>query len=74
MNISILIISDIHSQQNLNKPKEKLRDHRYPFVDFSFGEWFVEKMLRDYNLVYKHITPTIHQINNFLSTLKPYVI
>jgi len=74
MNISILIISDIHSQQNLNKPKEKLRDHRHPFVDFSFGEWFVEKMLRCYRLVYKHIISTIHQINKFLSTLKPYVI
>jgi len=74
MSISILIISDIHSQQNLNKPKEKLRDHRHPFVDFSFGEWFVEKMLRGYSLVYKHITSTIHQINKFLSTLKPYVI
>jgi len=74
MSINILIINDIHSQQNLNKPKEKLRDHRHLFVDFSFGEWFVEKMLRDYNLVYKHITSTIHQINKFLSTLKPYVI
>lgn len=38
MNINTLIINDIHTQQNLNKPKEKLRDHRHLFVDFSFGE------------------------------------
>lgn len=69
-----LTINDIHSQQNLNKPKEKLRDHRHPFVDFSFGEWFVEKMLRGYEAVYKYITLTIHQINKFSSTSKPYVI
>ena len=62
MGINTLTINDIHSQQNLNKPKEKLRDHRHPFVDFSFGEWFVEKMLRGYEAVYKYITLTIHQI------------
>ena len=70
----MLTINNIHSQQNLNNRKEKLREEQHPIVDFSFGEWFVEKMLRDYNLVYKHITSTIHQINKFLSTLKPYVI
>jgi hypothetical protein len=43
-------------------------------VDFSFGERFVEKMLRGYEAVYKHITLTIHQINKFSSTSKPYVI
>ena len=48
-----MTINDIHSQQNLNKPKEKLRDHRHPFVDFSFGERFVEKMLKAYRSVYK---------------------
>ena len=50
MGINTLTINDIHSQQNFNKPKEKLRDHRHPFVDFSFGERFVEKMLRYYDL------------------------
>ena len=103
MGINTLTINDIHSQQNLNKPKEKLRDHRHPFVNlaaelyrsedvayllkrieertayirpasFSFGEWFVEKMLRGYEAVYKYITLTIHQINKFSSTSKPYVI
>lgn len=69
-----MTINDIHSQQNLNKPKEKLRDHRYPFVDFSFGERFVENMLKVYRSVYKHITSTVHQINKFSSTSKPYVI
>ena len=45
-----------------------------PFVDYSFGERFVEKMLRGYEAVYKHITSTVHQINKFSSTSKPYVI
>jgi len=74
-NITMLIIKDIRSQQNLNTPKEKLRikpiiKHR-PTVDFSFGEWFVEKSLRIYSAVYKDIKPSIHQINRFSSTLKP---
>ena len=43
-------------------------------ASFSFGEWFVEKMLRGYEAVYKYITLTIHQINKFSSTSKPYVI
>jgi hypothetical protein len=74
MSINTLIISNIQSQQNLNNPKEKLRNPTLPFVDFSFGEQFVEKMLSIYKSVYKHITSTIHQINKFSSTLKPYVI
>ena len=72
--MNALIIRNIYSQQNLNRPKEKLRDHRHPFVDFSFGEWFVERMLSIYLCIYKHITATIHQINKFSSTSKPYVI
>ena len=70
----MLTINNIHSQQNLNKPKEKLRYSTLPIVDFSFGEWLVEKMLSIYKSVYKHVTSIIHQINKFLSTLKPYVI
>ena len=70
----MLTINNIHSQQNLNNRKEKLREEQHPIVDFSFGEWFVEKMLSIYKSVYKHITSTIHQINKFSSTLKPYVI
>lgn len=46
----MLITSDIHSQQNLNTPKEELRITHRPTVDFSFGEWFVEKPLRKYIL------------------------
>ena len=65
MSINTLIINNIPSQQNLNKPKEKLRYRTLPFVNFSFGEWFVEKMLSLYDFVYKHITSTIHQINKF---------
>lgn len=41
---------------------------------YSFGERFVEKMLRGYKAVYKHITSTAHQINKFSSTSKPYAI
>ena len=51
-----------------------IKDAYGPIVDFSFGEWFVEKMLRGYEAVYKYITLTIHQINKFSSTSKPYVI
>jgi len=75
MSITILIINDIRSQQNLNTPKEKLRikpSVKYrPTVDFSFAEWFVEKPLREHNPVYKDIKLSIHQINRFSSTLKP---
>ena len=72
--ITILVMSNIHFQQNLNNRKEKLREEQHTIVGFSFGEWFVEKMLRGYEAVYKYITLTIHQINKFSSTSKPYVI
>ncbi len=64
----------MHSQQKLNTPKEKLRITHRPIVDFSFGEWFVEKLLRKYNAVYKDIKPSIHQINVFSIIIKPTVI
>ncbi len=64
----------MHSQQKLNTPKEKLRITHRPIVDFSFGEWFVEKPLRKYNTVYKDIKPSIHQINVFPTIIKPTVI
>ena len=43
----------MHSQQNLNRPKEKLRPKHLSIVDFSFGECFVEKLLSIYKSVYK---------------------
>ena len=49
----MLTINNIHSQQNLNNRKEKLREEQHPIVDFSFGEWFVEKMLSKYLSVNK---------------------
>lgn len=67
----MLIIKDIRSQQNLNTPKGKLRITHRPTVDFSFGERFVEKLLRKHIPVYKDIKPSIHQIKRFSSTLKP---
>jgi len=70
-NITILIISNIHSQQNLNSPKEKLRTRHRLIVDFSFGECFVERLLNMYYSVYKWNKLLVHQINGFSSTLKP---
>ncbi len=70
----MLIIKDIRSQQNLNTPKEKLRIKPSvkcrTIVDFSFGEWFVEKPLRKHNTVYKEIKLSIHQINIFSTITK----
>ena len=64
-------MSNIHFQQNLNNRKEKLREEQHTIVGFSFGEWFVERMLRAYLYGYKHITYTIQRINDFHSPLKP---
>ena len=70
----MLTINNIHSQQNLNNRKEKLREEQHPIVDFSFGEWFVEKSLRKYNTVYKDIKLSIHQINVFPTIINPTII
>lgn len=64
-------MNNIHSQQNPNNRKEKLREGQHTIVGFSFGEWFVERMLSIYLYVYKHITYTIQRINDFHSPLKP---
>jgi len=66
----MLIINDIRPQQNLNTPKEKLSIKYRPTVDFSFGEWFVEKPLRKHSPVYKDIKLSIHQINVFSTIIK----
>lgn len=71
--INILITNNIYSQQFLNNRKEQLREEQHPFVDTSFVEWFVEKMLSNYNAVYKHIIPTIHQIIVFTFITKSIV-
>lgn len=68
--ITVLIIRNIHSQQNLNRPKEKLRTMHWPIVDFSFGECFVEKLLRVYKSEYKHIKLSVHRINSFSTIIK----
>ena len=69
----MLIINNIHFQQNLNNRKGLLREERQPVVGLSFVEWFVEKMLRRYNAVYEYVVPIIHQINVFTSTTKSTV-
>ena len=68
--ITILIINSIHSQQILNNQKETLRKIQHPFVDSSFVEWFVEKMLSSYSAVYKYVAHVIHQINVFTVIIK----
>ncbi|MFP5127943.1 hypothetical protein ACJEE1_16945, partial [Bacteroides intestinalis] len=55
-------MSNIHFQQNLNNRKEKLREEQHTIVGFSFGEWFVEKMLSKYSSVYKWITLPVWKI------------
>ena len=60
----------MHSQQNLNRPKEKLRTTPRPIVDFSFGEYFVEKLLSIYSSECKRVKPTIHQINSFSTIIQ----
>ena len=66
----MLTINNIHSQQNLNNRKEKLREEQHPIVDFSFGEWFVEKMLSKYLSVNKCVIQAIQQINVFTIIIK----
>ena len=66
----MLTINNIHSQQNLNNRKEELREEQHPIVDFSFGEWFVEKMLRIYLSVNKCVIYAIQQINVFTIIIK----
>lgn len=68
--ITILIIKDIRSQQNLNRPKEKLRTTPRPIVDFSFGEYFVEKLLSMYDSECERVKSTIHQINSFSTIIQ----
>ena len=66
----MLTINNIHSQQNLNNRKEKLREEQHPIVDFSFGEWFVEKMLSKYLSVNKCVIYAIQQINVYTIIIK----
>lgn len=66
----MLVISKIHSQQNLNNRKEKLREGQHTIVDFSFGEWLVEKMLSKYSSVYKKITLPVQQLIVFTIIIK----
>lgn len=66
----MLTINNIHSQQNLNNRKEKLRERQHTIVGFSFGEWFVEKMLSKYSSVYKWITLPIQQFIVFTIIIK----
>lgn len=67
---TMLVMNNIQSQQNLNNRKEKLREGQYMTVDFSFGEWFVEKMLSKYGSVYKRITLPVQQFIVFTIIIK----
>ncbi len=68
--ITILVMSNIHFQQNLNNRKEKLIEEQHTIVGFSFGEWFVEKMLSKYSSVYKRITLPVQQFIVFTIIIK----
>ena len=68
--ITILVMSNIHFQQNLNNRKEKLIEEQHTIVGCSFGEWFVEKMLSKYSSVYKRITLPVQQFIVFTIIIK----
>ena len=72
----IALAAELYHSENVAYLLERIAE-RTPYIrpaSFSFGEQFVENMLSYYKSVSKHITSTIHQINKFSSTLKPYVI
>lgn len=66
-----MIISNIHSRQNLNNRNWLLRTAGRNTCLFSFGWYFVEKLLNCYNGEYKHDTYPIHQFNGFSSVISP---
>lgn len=66
-----MIISNIYSQQNLNNRNWLLRTAGRNTCLFSFGWYFVEKLLNCYNGEYRHYTYPIHQFNGFSSVINP---
>lgn len=73
LNISIkyMIISNIHSRKNLNNRNWLLRTAGRNTCLFSFGRYFVEKLLSSYNSEYQYYIYHIHQINGFSSVINP---
>ena len=69
--IKCMIISNIHSQQNLNNRNWLLRTAGRNICLFSFGWYFVEKLLSCYNGEYQYHIHPIHQFNGFSSVINP---
>lgn len=67
--IKYMIISNIHSQQNLNNRNWLLRTTSRSICLFSFGWYFVEKLLSCYNGEYQYYIYSIHQFNGFSSVI-----
>lgn len=66
-----MIISNIHSQQKLNNRNWLLRSAGRNTCLFSFGWYFVEKLLSGYNIEYQYYIYPIHQFNGFSSVINP---
>lgn len=66
-----MIISNIHSQQNPNNRNWLLRTASRSICLFSFGWYFVEKLLNCYNDEYQYHIHPIHQFNGFSSVINP---
>lgn len=66
-----MIISNIHSRQNLNNRNWLLRTAGRNICLFSFGWNFVEKLLSCYNDEYQYHIYSIHQFSGFSSVINP---
>lgn len=66
-----MIISNIHSQQKLNNRNWLLRSAGRNTYLFSFGWYFVEKLLSYYSNEYQYYRCPIHQFNGFSSVINP---
>ena len=66
-----MIISNIHSQQKLNNGRWLLRMAGRNICLFSFGWYFVEKLLSCYNGEYQYYIHPIHQFNGFSFVINP---
>ena len=66
-----MIISNIPSQQNLNNRNWLLRTAGRNICLFSFGWYFVEKLLSCYDGEYQYYIYPIHQFNGFSSVINP---
>lgn len=64
-------MSNIYSQQKFNNRKWLLRAVGRNTCPFSFGWYFVEKVLSCYSNEYQYYRCPIHQFNGFSSVINP---